>query len=227
MNIKQKRIIRTLVESNGKRYSDLFKLFEYEDRFSYHLKQLLTKNLIHKRDNLYYLTKQGMAASALFDRKTLEDIKYPTPLIILICKYEDKYFISEHFSEDKNKERIFYTLPAAKPLWGLTLEESCKKEFLRKNKMEGDYKYQSTFHLINFTSDKDILFDNIFLVFICDLYKESYEKIKMRINWMTLAEIRKLKNRSITLERLIIENNQDQFIEDKVILNYGFEDKDL
>ncbi len=226
MNPKQKLILRKLVEANGRKYSELFKYFSYEDKFPYHLKFLLNKKYISKRNSKYYLTKDGMRITSTFDRMSLEDVKLPQPMFIFICKFENKYLISKHFSDDKDISRHLYTLPSAKPLWGLPLEESCKKEFLRKNGVTADFKYVSTFHLINKTSDGDTLFDNIFLTFEAEIDEKEFANCK-KDYWFTKEEISKLPNTTITVKKLLLENNRDPYIQDEVILNYGIEEFDL
>lgn len=226
MNIKQKTILRKLVEINGQRFSELLRHFSYEDKFPYHLKYLLNKKLISKREGKYYLTKKGMKETSKFDTKTLQDIEAPISAIIFLCKHEDKYWVFKHFAEDLNEKRHLYTLASAKPLWGETLEISCKKEFLRKNGILADFKYRNTFHLINKTTDGDVLFDNVFLIFETELTKAQVKQSKKGF-WLTKEEIKEIPNISITVKKFILEDNRNPYIEDIVILNYGIEERDL
>jgi|GEM_PF-1963335 len=226
MNIKQKIILRKLVQVNGQRYSELLSNFTMEDRFPYHLKYLLTNKLISKRNDRYYLTKEGMRVTGTFDTRTLEDIKISTPLFLFICKYEDKYLVIEHFSKDSNLHRHLFALPSGYPLAGLPLEESCKKDLLRKYGVTADFKYRSTFHLITKTTDGDTLFDTIYLVFETQVGKEEVENCKQGV-WLSKEEILKLENRAISVEKFLVEDNREIYTEDSVVLNYGIEENDL
>ena len=77
---------KKLVTKNGQRYSDLLTGFTQEDRFTYHLKYLLTKGLVTKRESRYYLSAAGMRESGNFDTRTLQNVPISSPRLLLICK---------------------------------------------------------------------------------------------------------------------------------------------
>ncbi len=226
MNNKQRLILRKLVEINGRRYSELFSFFSYEDKFPYHLKYLLSKGLIKKRDNKYYITKEGMKVTARFDTRTLEDINPPSILLLFVCKYKNKYLILEHFDDDKNQNRRVFTLPSAPPLRGLSIEESCIKGFTRKFGIEGTFTYRATFHLVHRATDNDILFDDVWLVFDTTVKKQGFANQKKGY-WLTKDEISELPNTFVTIQKFIIEDVREQFVEDSIVFNYGIEESDL
>lgn len=226
MNEKQKLILRKLVEINGQKYSQLYKNFSEEDKFPYHLKYLLKQGLIKKRDLHYYLTKKGMKATSTFDTVTLAEVSYPMPLLLFICKYQDKFLVSKHFGDDSNEKRHLFALPSAKPLWGKTLEQSCRDEFLRKTGITADFIYQKTFHLVHKTTDGDTLFDNIFLIFKCEIDNNEFLKCKKKY-WLTKEEMTSLPNLAITLKRLVVEEAQDVYMQEEITYNYGIEESDL
>ena len=226
MNSKQKLILRKLVEINGRRYSELFSFFSYEDKFPYHLKYLLTKGLIKKRDNKYYLTKEGMKVTTHFDTRTLEDINPPSILLLFVCKFKDKYLILEHFEKDQNQNRRIFTLPSGRPLRGLSLQESCLRTFKRKFGIEAKFSYRATFHLIHNTTDGDLLFDDVWLVFNTTLDEAGFRNQKKGY-WLTREEIQEFPNTFIPIQKFIIEDAKGHFLEDSIVLNYGIEESDL
>lgn len=59
MHKYQSSILKRLLYNKGVRFSDLNKLRITSDRFTFHLKKLIEKGLVVKKDNLYYLSAQG------------------------------------------------------------------------------------------------------------------------------------------------------------------------
>lgn len=222
MDIKQRLILRKLVAMNGQRYSELFQYFSYEDKFPYHLKYLLTKGLIRKREGKYFLTKEGMKVTANFDSRTLEETKGPDVMFLFVCQRDDKFLLQEHFSNDKNPERRVYFLMFAKPQRGLLLAEGAKIEFKRKYGVEVEPVYRSTYHQIHRTTDGDVLFDDIWLVF--DVPQFSGETKGF---WATREGVAKLENVHPFIKTLIADNRTEAFLEDEIVLNYGVEVEDL
>lgn len=230
MNYKQRKILRNLVKKNGQKYSELYSDFNEEDRFPYHIKYLQKKGYVNKRENLYYVTKIGMIETSNFDSRTLVEHDMPIPLILFVCKYKDKYLISVHFKDDES--RRIYTLPFCNLIKGETLEKTSQIEFKRRYRVKQDFKYRNTFHIIHKSTDGDIIFDNIVLVFDAKFSDEKYKETANKQSkdgqlWLSKEEIQSLKNRHLILDKLIIENRKDPYLQDEFIQNYGIYDEDL
>lgn len=228
MNPKQRLILRKLVAFNGQKYSELLKFFSPDDKFPYHLKLLLTKNLITKEKDKYYITKDGMTATGNFDTHSLEEIASPKPLILYILKNQGKYFLNNHYGENKNDKRQIYFFPFAIPRVGITLRQSAHEEFLRKYRIDQDFKFRTTYHVINRTTAGDLLFDTIWLVFQAQSNKLHRTDTPTKgEEWFSKEEISKLKSIHPTIKRLIVDSVKSKFIEETVILDYGLEKSDL
>lgn len=222
MNIKQKRILRKLVVRNGQKYSDLYKGFEYEDKFPYHLKHLVEKNLVNKREGRYFLTKSGMKATAFFDSRTLDDFELKIPRLVFICNKNEKYLLVPLFDSDEKRES-YYTLPSGNAVVGDTLDDACNRMLQEKYGIDGTYRYRSTHHHTWYTTDGDILFDDICLIFDVAVYKVKGKTDK----WFSLGEIKRIKNKLPLIDKYIIQVCRGAFYESESVGNFGFEEKDL
>lgn len=225
MNFKQRLILRKLVTKRGQKYSELYRNFSPDDKFPYHLKKLLSEELISKRDNKYFITKEGMKLTSDFDTRTLEIIQTPTLLFLFICKYGDKFLINEHFSDDETNDRKIYTLPFSKPRRGASLEKCANSEFLRKYGIEANLKYKATYHQTDHTSDGDILFDDLWLVFEGEVSNssDSGRILSNYSHWLTREEIALIPNVHPMVKRLTVDRNKKTFLEDSIVLNYGLD----
>jgi hypothetical protein len=223
MNYKQKLILRKLVEKYGQKYSELFSNFTPEDKFPYHLKYLLAKELILKKDSKYFISKNGMQVTGNFDTRTLEETKTPSLMILYLCQYKDRFLVREHFSHDIKPDRKILSLPFAKPIWGQPIEISAKTEFKRKYQIDLNFKYFCTYHLIDKTADGSILFDDLWLVFQTRVNKiNSFAYYQQRNEyWLTPKEISEKQNTHPFIKRLILGKNKKPFFEESTILNYG------
>jgi hypothetical protein len=227
MNLKQKLILKRLLAINGQKYSELLKCFSPDDKFAYHLKHLLSKGLINKRQGQYYLSKEGMSLTASFDTRTLEEIKTPHLLFLYICRHKEKFLLREHFAQDENRQKLF-ALPFAKPLSGQPLKESAEEEFLRKYGFEANFKYRLTYHLTTRTHQGDLLFDDLYLVFEAGVKKLPDKMLYQQKKhcWLTKEEMSSLSIHPY-VKRLIIKDDRKPFIEEAIILNYGLRQEDL
>jgi hypothetical protein len=226
MNVKQKKILRGLVVVNGQKYSELYQGFTENDKFPYHLKHLVTKGYVNKREGKYFISKVGMSFSGLFDYRTFQEYSLLPAVLIFICKYADKYYINNHFEQDPNISRHFFALPSAKPKLGLTLEDASNQGFLSKQGINAQFKYRCTYHYVNKATDGEILFANIFLVYETEIDEQEFNKSDQH-KWMTIDQLKAVPSKSLIIQRLLIENVRDAYIQDTVEFNYGFEEADL
>ncbi len=224
MNIKQKKILSLLTTRNGCRYSELYKGFTEEDKFPYHLKQLNNKGFVNKRDNLYYLTRYGAHETQEFNQTTLEDKKLKIPINIFICEYQGKYLIREIFKEDKNVN-THYALPGIKAEWGTKYNELFNNLVLKKFGVKVHATYRSTFHLLEYTLERDIMFDDLLVVFDCEV-SEVLDKQKQNL-WLSKEEIATLTEKHPPIDTFILDHNREPFGEIYVLSNYNLRKEDL
>jgi len=217
----QRKILKLLIDKNARRYSELFKNFSYEDKFAYHLKQLLRYQFINKRDGLYFITDKGIKEKAHYNSRTLQEIHNKILRFLFVCKYKRRYLLHECFRDDDKRENV-YVLPGGSPLQGERIIDGCKKLLRRKFHIRGELQYRATHHYINITSYNDILFDNICLIFDVDV-QEIY---KNQSSWYLISEIRKLKNKHPMIDRYILQQDKSSFSTSEFIDNFGFEKQD-
>lgn len=216
MNIKQRKIIQLLIERTGRRYSELFCHFEYEDKFPYHLKQLVNKNLIEKRDNRYYITREGIRSTTQFITRTLEEIELKVLRVLFVCNRENQYLLKPCFSSDPERD-TYYILPGGSPIIGESLDECCQRLLQTKFNIEGKIEYRCTHHYRNYSTDGEIIFDNV-----CLVYDVAVEKFKGdESNWFTKRSISKL-HKHPTVDKFILEDNREPFSESSFSYDYGF-----
>lgn len=222
MNLKQRRILRKLVSNNGQRFSSLQEGFLLEDKFPYHLKQLVKNGLVNKRDECYFLTKSGMRATAYFDARSLEEYNLKIPRLVFVCKDREKYRLTKYL-EFGSKHNIWYNLPGGNVVFGETINQACVRLLKGNYEVDGEVCYRATKHLIHYATDGDVLFDDILLIFDVVVIKRPAEHSK----WLTINEICKLKKRHPLIDQFIIEDDRASFSEGTFVQNFGFEEEDL
>lgn len=221
MNIKQRKILHLLETNNGQKYTDLYKFFVEKDKFPYHLKQLVSKGNINKRNNRYYLTRLGAQATQDFNSTTLEERKLKIPINIFVCRHNDTFLIRRTYSDD-----ICYALPGIKAEWGATYAEDLQTQFTLKYKASiKKMSYRSTLHLLERTTNNKIMFDDILLVF--DVVVGKIHAIDEQSKWLTISEIGKLPNKHKPVDLLILENSHKKFEECIITSNFNLQAEDL
>ncbi|MDD3648206.1 MAG: hypothetical protein PHS44_06970 [Candidatus Dojkabacteria bacterium] len=221
MHPKQKEILAKLKLVNGQRYSELYRGFDYEDKFPYHIKYLLQKGFINKRDRKYYLTRKGALKGSYFDDMTLNDRQHKIPIMLFVCKFKSLYYIWPKFKNDLNR-RTVHTIPGAKAVFGERLADRAGDMLKVKYGVEGRLKFRAIHEYTERTTDGKILFDDIFLVYDC-----LVENIQSNVNWFKKAEVARLDNLWVIARRYILEDVQGSFHTDEVYENYYIHAEDL
>ena len=85
MHLFQRELIKRLVINNHQKFADLTVGFSLSDNIVFHIKQLIKKGLIRKREGLYHLTRKGLAYSSEMD---LEKVQQESQEIIRKAKAE-------------------------------------------------------------------------------------------------------------------------------------------
>ncbi|PIY16887.1 hypothetical protein CO112_00840 [Candidatus Dojkabacteria bacterium CG_4_9_14_3_um_filter_150_Dojkabacteria_WS6_41_13] len=221
MNIKQRKILHLLETCNGQKYSGLYKNFNEEDKFPYHLKHLVSKRYINKRNNAYFLTRLGAQTTQDFNSSTLEERKLKIPINVFVCKCQDKFLIRKTYSED-----ICYALPGIKAEWGATYDKDMSTQFQKKfGATIKKIVYRSTLHLLERTTNNEIMFDDILLIF--DVEIDQILETDKQFRWLTLEEIQKLPNKHKPVDIYLLENSQQKFMEILVTSNFNLQAEDL
>lgn len=222
MHEVQVKTIRKLIERDAQRYSELYKGFKEKDRFPYHLKQLLKYDYVRKDDNRYFITKEGMKISTEYRWHSFKLMKLPTPRYIFIIKHKNNYFFKKTFVNDPTR-KAYYLLPGGAPETGETIAKTCKRLLKKKFGIEGEISYLGACHYTNYTTDGDVLFENICLVFNVVLSSDP-EKTKQG-QWLSKTEIKKITKTDPVhqlAKKYIINEYKQPLLEIEFIHDYGF-----
>jgi len=224
MNIKQKKILHLLSVTNGQRYSELYKEFNEEDKFPYHIKHLVSIGYVNKRNCRYYLTTEGAYATQSFEGSTFRDRKMSIPIYLFVCKYNNKYLVRKCFSGDAVSQHL-YSLPGLKAEWGVNHKEMFTNILKVKLGIVGKVKYRSTFHLVEYTTKGTLIWDDI--IFIMDVDVKEVLQQDSSLKWFAIKDIEKLPKKHIPLVEFVLKNNREIFGELVTHDNFNFKEEEL
>lgn len=217
MNIKQKIILKKLsLRRNGMKFSELMQGFGYEDKFPYHLKRLLLNKFIHKQKSLYFTTEKGLAESVTFD-EDYNDVRYKLPQILLLCKHQDKYLIKES-SYHTRKDQPNFCLPNIIATFGTSLTELIKSSLENKYLVKGKVSFKAVQDYHEFTSDNNLVFDDIFIVF--EVLVSQILGVPSQHKWLSEKEILNSSSIHSTVKDFILEDKVKRFSERSVEVDY-------
>ncbi len=221
IDIKQRKILTSLFDSNGQKFSELSKSYEPEDRFSYHLEHLLNKRLINKRDNKYYITSDGVIKCSYLDFKTCEELHLKKTTFNFIIKLNDKFLIIE---KKEKGTGIKYLLPGDRALFGVRLSEHISEVLQKKYGIKETATYRCAVNFVQYASTGKVFFDDIVLVYQVDLTEQPSKEKGL---WLTLDELSKLEDVHPLIKQLILEDNKTPFLEIEIHENFNFDEEDV
>lgn len=220
IDIKQRKILASLFQNNGQRFSELSKSYEPEDRFSYHIEHLLAQGFVNKRDGKYFITPDGVIKCSYLNFKTFEELHLKKTTINFICQYKDTFLI---MPKTENKQGIQYVLPGDRAIFGEGLSELVEKLLDQKYGITGKITYRCTTNLIQQTSSGKVIFDDIVLIYDVKLNKPA---LKKKGTWLAKEAILKLDRRHPLIDTLVLDDNREPFHEILVEENFNFYDED-
>lgn len=220
MNTLQKLLITRLVKDNGVSYSKLTSGYDSEDNIAFHLKQLLSKGLIEKREDKYFITVQGLNTLTTFQKTDLQENTFKMFFVGFVCKCEDSYLIKVH-----NTEKPFYNLPSGSPLFGEKLEDSLSRIFNQETGIyveSNNFEYDSLHLKTVKTKDGEVIFDDAFGIYRVNITKEQKEKMHLNNGntWLKIIEIEKLNNKWIEVDYCVLRNDWESYKTYDVICDY-------
>ena len=221
MHKTQKELLRRLFLKSNQKYSLLTCGFNYDDNIVFHLKQLVSKNFIKKKDDRYLLTEIGIRKIKEYDQDTLDSKSYKTFLIGILCTDGNSFVLKDH----PNAENNFYNLPSGMPEFGEKIEDAIQRIFYEKTRLKIDpnrFAFVST-HLKTVVNDKDlIIFDDVFIIFKLDLDLVEKKKAVLRSDlfWFTKDEILKLENKWFEIDLCVFKEKPDIYKSYTIKSNY-------
>lgn len=190
MHKYQNLILKKLLYNKGSRFSELNKLRITSDHFTFHLKKLIEKGLVIKKDNLYFLSTQGKE----FANREARQAKLGVALNI----YRDDRNGREYLIQKRTKEPFvaWYGTPSGKILFGESPIDSAQRVLKNEVGLMGNFELKGIAHHFRVYKDGTLLEDEYFWVFsVTNTYENLIKRSKGGINyWMTKEEINKIKN---------------------------------
>ena len=221
MHKTQKILLKRLLTGGKQRYSSIACGYSYEDNVVFHLKQLIDKKIVTKKDGLYSLTRIGVGKITSYDLVLLEDIGFKSFLVGFLCRYQDEYLIKSHPQAEKD----FFNFPSGQPQFGEQINTALVRFFKFNTGITTNsnvFKFLSI-HLKTVESKAgETIFDDAFAIYEAKITKTQKEKMKLhkQVHWMSLQKIKKLKNRWPEIDIVIIKKSKSPYMEYKFISNY-------
>jgi hypothetical protein len=223
----QRLLLKRLVKKNGLKYSKLTRGYNYEDNVVFHLKQLISNKQIQKRNSKYFLTSKGLIDSGKFDLKSLQEKGVKKVTIGFIIGLGNKYVIREHIGGGVK----FYRLPWGKPFFGEKMSDACKR--LLKKEIDAPesikFKFDSNHYKIQYTSNGEILFDDLLAVYKVIIPDKSQKdaKLKYKNKLFTASEIKKLANKWPEVDICLLRKGWKAMLEYDLVCDYNLEKVDV
>lgn len=190
----QASILRELLFHNGSSFSALNKLSLSNDHFTFHLKRLLSEEIIEKKGKLYFLTQKGKQIAGKLDVFGLKMEKFGTPgVAVSATKVIDGKL---HFLiQQRLKEPMYgyYGFINGKIKFGEFSEETAKRELEEETGLTGKPRFITIQHRLRGPSRDSIKLDHYFFIYLFDeptgILRDSEEGKNF---WFTLDEIKTL-----------------------------------
>lgn len=192
----QIKILSTLLFNPKARFKELNIDSLTTDNFSYHIKSLLTNELIKKDGYFYSLTSKGKMIAGKVDTDTHTIEKQPKVSVIVVpYKYFGK--TRKFLVQQRTKEPYFgyWGFMTGKVRFGETLSETAQRELKEEGGINGKFKFRFEIHeMVYDKNTKEQLEDKFFHIMEAyDLLGDIPEKTKEGNNkFVTVEEFRKL-----------------------------------
>lgn len=166
-----------------------------------------------------------MEFSGKLDIESLNEQSYKTAYIGFICKRRNEYLLRERISGNLR----IYKFPGFKPLLGENMKDARKRLFFEATGLDladMNFRYRSTHFKIQLTSENEVLFDDVLILYDVDTSRHKGEEINLKEGnkWFTLEEIKKLKGKWPEIDLTLLNKKQNMIYEYSFINNYNLED---
>ncbi|MBU2577244.1 hypothetical protein KKA69_00250, partial [Patescibacteria group bacterium] len=204
---------RRLLAEGKQKYSTLTRGYTYEDNVVFHLKQLVNNKFITKKDSYYSLTRLGVNKITSYDLTLLEDTGFKSFLVGFLCRYQDEYLIKSHPQAEKD----FFNFPSGQPRFDEHIDKALVRIFKFNTGITitpKNFKFLSV-HLKTIRSkEREAIFDDAFAIFEVEITKDQKEKMKLheQIHWMSLEQVRNLKNCWPEINIVVIEKDKRPYM---------------
>ena len=192
----QTSILRALLFTPHAGFAELQKTTSLtSDHFNFHIKKLLSTELVEKNGANYSLTQRGKEYANRMDTDENEIEKQPKISVALIVERTvgDR---REFIVQQRLKQPYFgyYGRVGGKVRWGESFEQAAARELSEETGLEGTFTFSHIFHKRDYReSDGNLLEDKLFVLMHCnDAHGTLVEQFEGGKNfWMTQDELMK------------------------------------
>ncbi|OGG17716.1 hypothetical protein A2721_00545 [Candidatus Gottesmanbacteria bacterium RIFCSPHIGHO2_01_FULL_47_48] len=162
----QLSILRELLFRPQARFTELNKTGLTSDHFTFHLKHLMEKGLVEKRDEVYQLTPYGLDVAGRLDIKTMKFVAQPKVGVAICVTRKNgggtEVLIGRRLKDPhKGKAGMFY---AEKVRLGESLFDTAARCLENEVGVKAQFKFAGTLHLTR-VQESEIVQDVIFTCF--------------------------------------------------------------
>lgn len=193
----QRSILVRLLMNSSLRFTELNKGKTSSDRFTFHLKKLITDKLVTKNgEGGYELTTIGKEFANRFDTKT-KSIERQAKIGLRICCVKGEGKDRQYLLEQRLKQPYwgYWGFPGGKIRWGETIYEAAARELKEETGLSGEIVLSGIKHKMDYDTSENMLEDKFFFVFKVEnpkgKLKETYES--GRNKWLKRKEIKKIE----------------------------------
>jgi len=161
----QQDILVKLTHSKGLRFNELWGKHGESNTFSYHLKNLIDKNLILKINEQYGLSNDGMTYVAAMEGVSGKTSKKPLVCSFILGYEKEKDLILINI---RKKEPFFdyVGIPGGKMDFGAYPLKTAKEEFLEETNLKGDFQLGGISNY-NTYNDNKLIHHIVAFTYIC------------------------------------------------------------
>ena len=121
-------LLKKLMFASSLTYSELHKITDNHDLFNYHLRELVTKGLVQKKESKYSLTQPGRQQVALMEEDGMYQEQFKVSMFINIFRqHRGKWQMYLH-RRKKHPHYDYIGAVTGKLHWGQSLEDNLKRE---------------------------------------------------------------------------------------------------
>jgi hypothetical protein len=118
-----------------------------------------------------------------------------------------------------------YSIPGIKSEWGLQNSDLFTKRIEEKLGVQGEVKFRSTSHLLEYTTKGEVMWDDIIILF--DVEVSRIVKDVDAMYWFSIDEIKSLNNRHKPIDIYVLDNCKTPYLEIVMNDNFNLRNEDL